>query len=197
MSIIGFIVVGDRTSHGGLVVSGDITFTIDGQPVARVGDKVYCPRCKQMTTIATSRFPTTFDLGQMMAYDQDSTSCGALLYSRHNNHAGWDDGGPEDGIESVPASALAASPGDESDPREPLRFREHFVLHDEDGNTVANVPYSVTTGEGNTFNGETDSEGRTSVIWTDSPDAVDVTVLPKPSAGDDPYHYSEDAADSY
>lgn len=43
MSIVGFIVVGDRTSHGGVVVSGDITCTIDGQPVARVGDKVFCP----------------------------------------------------------------------------------------------------------------------------------------------------------
>ncbi len=189
MSIVGFIVVGDRTSHGGVVVSGDITFTIDGQPVARVGDKVFCPRCKTMTTIVTSRFPSIFDLGQKMAYDQDSTSCGALLYSRHNNHAGWDDGGPE--------SETASPSYQEGEQSAPLRFREHFVLHDEGGNVVANVPYAVTTGEGNTFEGETDAEGRTSVIWTDSPDAVDVTVLPKPAAGDDPYHYSEDVADSY
>lgn len=195
MSIIGFIVVGDRTSHGGTVVSGDITFTIDGQPVARVGDKVFCPRCKTMTTITTSRFPSIFDLGQTMAYDQDSTSCGALLYSRHNNHAGWDDG-TEGGTGNAAAATAEALAG-ESGPSKPLRFREHFVLHDEDGKVVANVPYSVTTGEGNTFDGETDSEGRTSVIWTDSPDAVDVIVLPKQAAGDDPYHYSEDSADSY
>lgn len=193
MSIIGFIVMGDRTSHGGTVISGDITFTIDGRPVARVGDKVFCPRCKVMATIATSRFPSIFDLGQTMAYDQDSTSCGALVYSRHNNHAGWDDGGAE----STPASSPTAAAVDEYQPSGPLRFREHFILHDDAGKIAANVPYSATTGEGNTFEGETDSEGRTGVIWTDSPDAVDVKVLPKASATDDPYHYSENETDSY
>ena len=197
MSIIGFIVIGDRTSHGGLVMSGDITFRIDGQPVARVGDKVFCPRCKVMTTIATSRFPSIFDLGQTMAYDQDSTSCGALLYSRHNNHAGWDDGGPEGAADSATASApISMLPG-EQQKNEALRFREHFILHDDEGNVSANVPYSVTTGEGNTFEGETDAEGRTDVIWTASPDPIDFTVLPKKNEADDPYHYDEQASGDY
>ena len=34
MAIIGFIVMGDRTSHGGVVMSGDPTWTVDGQPIA-------------------------------------------------------------------------------------------------------------------------------------------------------------------
>ena len=89
MSIIGFIVLGDRTSHGGVVISGDPTWTIDGQPVARQGDKVTCPRCKRVSTIVSSRFPTVIDLGKPMAYDQDMTDCGAVIYSRHNNHAGY------------------------------------------------------------------------------------------------------------
>lgn len=195
MSIIGFIVVGDRTSHGGLVISGDITFTIDGQPVARVGDKVFCPRCKTMTTIATSRFPSIFDLGQTMAYHQDSTSCGALLYSRHNNHAGWDDGVPEGGeADSAAVSSSESQLDMKRQKNAPLRFREHFILHDDEGNVSANVPYSVTTGEGNTFEGESDAEGRTDVIWTDSPEAVDFTVLPKKNAAVDPYHFDEQEA---
>lgn len=71
MAIIGFIVVGDRTSHGGTVVSGDMTYTIDGQPIARIGDKVFCPRCKKSTVIVTSRFPTASAFGQALAYDQE------------------------------------------------------------------------------------------------------------------------------
>lgn len=88
MAIIGFIVIGDRASHEGTVTSGDATFTVDGQPIARLGDKVVCPRCKTTASIATSRFPTASAFGQEPAYDQNAPSCGALLISRHNQHSG-------------------------------------------------------------------------------------------------------------
>jgi uncharacterized Zn-binding protein involved in type VI secretion len=38
------IVVGDRTSHGGRVVSGSETHTIDGKRIARLFDLVDCPQ---------------------------------------------------------------------------------------------------------------------------------------------------------
>ena len=37
------IVVGDSTSHGGVVISGSPTSQLDGKAVARRGDKVDCP----------------------------------------------------------------------------------------------------------------------------------------------------------
>lgn len=101
--------MGDRTSHRGTVVSGDMTFTIDGQPVARIGDKVFCPRCSKTTVIVTSRFPTVSAFGQNVAYDQDSTTCGALLNSRHNGHAGWEAEGSD--VASGSSSAAGASAG--------------------------------------------------------------------------------------
>lgn len=189
MAIIGFIVVGDRTSHGGTVVSGDSTFTIDGQPIARIGDKVFCKRCMKSTVITTSRFPTVSAFGQNMAYDQDSTSCGALLYSRHNGHAGWEADGEVSATPKAPVDMDAV--GTEILASKPLRFQEHFILHDGDGNLMSNVPYVVTTGEGKTFEGDTDAEGRTAVVWTDSPDALDVQVGDRPTNTDDPYHYDE------
>jgi uncharacterized Zn-binding protein involved in type VI secretion len=63
MAIIGFIVLGDRTSHGGTVISADPAWTIDEQPVARVGDKVSCPRCKRTSTIVSSRFSVVWTTG--------------------------------------------------------------------------------------------------------------------------------------
>ncbi len=189
MPIIGFIVVGDRTSHGGVVVSGDTTCTLDGQPLARVGDAVFCNRCMKSTVIVTSRFPTGSAFGQALAYDQDSTSCGALLYSRHNGHAGWNTEGGDSATQSAPLDVDAI--GNEVMVSKALRFQEHFILHDGNGNLMANVPYVVTTGEGKTFEGETDADGRTVVVWTDSPDAVDVNVGDQASETDDPYHYDE------
>ena len=40
-----FIVLGDTTTHGGTVITawGEGRWTIDGKPVACVGDKVICP----------------------------------------------------------------------------------------------------------------------------------------------------------
>jgi uncharacterized Zn-binding protein involved in type VI secretion len=91
MSIVGFIVIGDRTSHGGTVISGDPVWTIDGQPVARIGDQVTCPRCKRTSTITYSLYPSVLTNGKPTAYDQAVTDCGAIVYSRHNGHAGWSD----------------------------------------------------------------------------------------------------------
>jgi uncharacterized Zn-binding protein involved in type VI secretion len=63
MSIIGLIVVGDTISHGGTVLTGDPTWTVDGIPVARVGNSVFCPLCQRTTVIVSSRFPTLTDNG--------------------------------------------------------------------------------------------------------------------------------------
>ena len=39
-----FIVMGDRTSHGGTVISADMTMDICGKPMVRVGDLTVCPK---------------------------------------------------------------------------------------------------------------------------------------------------------
>lgn len=184
MAIIGFIVLGDRTSHGGVVISGDPIWTIDGQPVARIGDKVTCPRCKRVSSIVSSRFPAVTHFGQPMAYDQDMTDCGAVIFSHHNDHAGW-------GEKSNDETA-AVPPVENYVPKQAPLFQEHFVLrNNETGAPKTGVPYTITTGEGNIFEGETDAEGRTGVVWTDSPLPVEVVTRPKPAEVDDPYHYAE------
>jgi uncharacterized Zn-binding protein involved in type VI secretion len=77
-----FIVVGDKTDHGGVVVAGSAATTIDGKPIARVGDKVTCPRRGHggMTVIASGD-PTCVVDGQPAARHGDKTACGATLLS--------------------------------------------------------------------------------------------------------------------
>lgn len=194
MAIIGFIVLGDRTSHGGAVISADPTWTIDGQPVARVGDKASCPRCKRTVTIVTSRFSTMIDMGQPAAFDQDRTDCGALVYSRHNGHAGHDDGQGDTAAASAasPAAASAAAAEESYMPRRAPRFEEHFALRDSaTGEPLKGWLYSVTTADGQQIEGETDQQGRTQVVWTDSPAPVQITARPPTRPGGDPYHVAD------
>jgi uncharacterized Zn-binding protein involved in type VI secretion len=72
-----FIVIGDKTSHGGTVVGGATTATTHGKQVARVGDKVSCPKCGS-TTIATGD-NSMIVMGQPVARHGDKTACGATL----------------------------------------------------------------------------------------------------------------------
>lgn len=72
-----FIVIGDKTSHGGTVVGGTSTATTHGKQIARVGDKVTCPKCGS-TTIATGD-NSMIVMGQPVARHGDKTACGATL----------------------------------------------------------------------------------------------------------------------
>jgi hypothetical protein len=119
-----------------------------------------------------------------MVYDQDMTDCGALLYSRHNGHAGWGENGSDDPATAVPIEDYL--------PRQAPRFQEHFVLrNNQTGELLAGVPYTIKTGDGKTIKGETDEQGRTDVVWTDSPLPVEVVVHEKSAEDADPYHYDD------
>ena len=77
-----FIVLGDRTSHGGTVISADFTGDINGKYLARVGDMVACPRkgCRGTFPIVTGA-PDMLSMGQAPARHGDKTACGATLIS--------------------------------------------------------------------------------------------------------------------
>lgn len=72
-----FIVIGDTTSHGGTVLAGSTVSTTHGKQIARVGDKVSCPKCGS-TVIANGDSTMIVD-GQPVARHGDKTACGATL----------------------------------------------------------------------------------------------------------------------
>jgi uncharacterized Zn-binding protein involved in type VI secretion len=78
--------LGDPTSHGGKVISVAAThFTVDGIPVARVGDVCSCPiKGHNGSTIAEGSSHHSID-GIAVAYDGHKTSCGAVLQSTVEN----------------------------------------------------------------------------------------------------------------
>lgn len=77
-----FIVIGDRTNHGGVVVQASAVTDTNGKQIARVGDKVTCPKKGHGgTTVIASGDATMIIDGQAAARHGDVTACGAMLLS--------------------------------------------------------------------------------------------------------------------
>ena len=72
--------IGDQTSHRGVVIEGAPTTDTAGIRIARVGDKVSCP-VHRITVIATGD-PTCIIDGRPAARHGDTTSCGAVLIAK-------------------------------------------------------------------------------------------------------------------
>ncbi|QEM82543.1 PAAR domain-containing protein [Halomonas binhaiensis] len=73
------ILVGDSTSHGGTVLEGASSTFVQGKSVARVGDKVSCPKNGHSPAVIVSGDATTLIDGKPVARHGDKCSCGAAL----------------------------------------------------------------------------------------------------------------------
>jgi uncharacterized Zn-binding protein involved in type VI secretion len=77
-----FIVVGDKTDHGGVVIQGSPASDAAGKFISRVGDKVTCPiNGHGGVTVIASGDPTCIIDGAAAARHGDKTACGATLLS--------------------------------------------------------------------------------------------------------------------
>ena len=74
--------LGDPTDHGGSVESVSARhFTVDGVPVARVGDRCSCPVRGHGRCVIAEGDPAFTIGGLPVAFDGHRTSCGAALRS--------------------------------------------------------------------------------------------------------------------
>lgn len=78
------ILVGDATSHGGVVISGSPTTTTQGRPIARVGDMVTCPLCKPHVFPIVEGLSMFTDNHMAVALHGHKTACGATLIATTN-----------------------------------------------------------------------------------------------------------------
>jgi uncharacterized Zn-binding protein involved in type VI secretion len=78
------ITVGDKTDHGGTVISGSPTHDIHGRAIARLGDKVDCPQSPPggkshgINKIVTAHDTLTAN-GVPVAVEGCTTECGCKL----------------------------------------------------------------------------------------------------------------------
>jgi uncharacterized Zn-binding protein involved in type VI secretion len=71
------IALGDKTDHGGEVIEASGVTDRHGKRIARVGDKVQCPKKGHGTTSLVEGDLTFLIDGQGAAYHGCKTSCGA------------------------------------------------------------------------------------------------------------------------
>jgi uncharacterized Zn-binding protein involved in type VI secretion len=71
----------DTTTHGGRVITSSDNWTVDGRPVARVGDMVMCPQCNNQAYPIVQGDGTITQDGRPVAFEGHLTACGARLIS--------------------------------------------------------------------------------------------------------------------
>lgn len=76
----GVIRMGDRTTHGGRVLTASSGTMVSGKPAALAGDMTSCPQCKGTFPINSGSSGNRHK-GKQYAYDRDTTACGARLIS--------------------------------------------------------------------------------------------------------------------
>jgi uncharacterized Zn-binding protein involved in type VI secretion len=77
----GIIRIGDKTTGGGVVLSGSPGLIFDGIGVARVGDPVSCPLPGHGRTVIAEGHPTFRDNGISVAFQGHLCACGCALIS--------------------------------------------------------------------------------------------------------------------
>lgn len=76
----GVIRLGDKTSHGGQVISASSGTVVMGKAAALADDMTACPQCKGVFPIKPDGSGARHE-GKAYAYSDDTTACGAKLIS--------------------------------------------------------------------------------------------------------------------
>jgi len=165
--------LGDSTSHGGKVIEGSESDICMGKPIAFIGHKVQCPKCKGIFPIVEGAQTTTF-YGKGVALAGMHTACGAVLIASQFTDTVELGGGAasatrprkiadqtyvsEASSESEHASA-AQMVSTES------RFDDRFTLLDADsGEPLSFTEYAIRRATGEFEYGTSDADGRTHLL---------------------------------
>jgi uncharacterized Zn-binding protein involved in type VI secretion len=161
-----FIVLGDRTNHGGEVLEGDPSTTINGKPVARVGDKVSCPIPGHGTNSIVEGAADTLISDKPVALHGHKTACGATLISSQML-VSWQAGSAGSGANPGSAPAAMAEKHD-----------EQFQLRGADGKPLANAKYLILSSGGQIIEGTTDANGYTQRVKTPAAEQLEIYLVP-------------------
>lgn len=79
--MLAIVRIGDKTTHGGAVLTGSCTMKFGGIGVARKGDKVSCPKEVHGPTTIVEGNPDYLDQGVPVAFHGHKCGCGCTLIS--------------------------------------------------------------------------------------------------------------------
>lgn len=183
-----FIVIGDQTDHGGVVVGATMTTDTHGKRLARVGDQVTCPKKGHGTTVIVTGDPTMIVDGAPVARHGDKCACGATLISSQvvSTVGGGGGGGSSAGVSANAAQAGVSRAAGLISSLLPENhdYDIHFVVRDEDtGQPLPKVSYKITLEDGRSITGVTDARGLTDTISSNTKQKATLEV----------HHYGNDS----
>lgn len=160
-----FIVVGDRTDHGGVVVGSTMTTDTHGKRLARVGDQVTCPKKGHGTTVIVTGDPTMIVDGAPVARHGDKCACGATLISSQMVSGIGDGGG---GATSRSTSTCDGHTGVGVVVQSIAQARQYddrlVLIDDATGHPLVKVEYAIRRVSGEVEFGTTDESGHTHLL---------------------------------
>jgi uncharacterized Zn-binding protein involved in type VI secretion len=161
-----FIVFGDQTDHGGVVIEASVMTDTHGKGIARVGDQVTCPKRNHGTTVIVTGDPTTIIDGRAAARHGDKCACGAtLISSQFVSTVGAGGAASSQAASATQAERARASGLISSLLPQNHQFDIHFVVRDEKtGDALPKVSYRITLEDGTSITGVTDENGLTDKI---------------------------------
>lgn len=159
-----FIVLGDRTDHGGVVIGSTQTTDTFGQRLARVGDQVTCPKKGHGTTVIVTGDPTMIVDGAPVARHGDKCACGAtLIFSQVVS--GVSEGPGSQFSATVRASVNPLAPRPIATAAKPLGFDDRFRLIDQETQSpLPHTAYAIRRASGSIEHGITDHHGDTHLL---------------------------------
>lgn len=165
-----FIVLGDPTDHGGQVIEASMVSITHGRGIARVGDRVTCPKKGHGTTVIVTGDPTMIIDGKPAARHGDKCACGATLLSTQAVSTTSDGGVSNPQAASAAQAAQAAASGYvDQEARKEVNFDEQTQLVVSNGTAVlVGLPWFIKASDGRTFSGRLDENGELPRIFTDS-----------------------------
>ena len=186
--------VGDRTSHGGTVLEGSPTDICMGKPIAFIGHKTLCPKCKGTFPIVDGVLTTTF-YGKGVAVAGMKTSCGAVLIaSQFTDIVGWSSGSSGKPSKTSERHATTSGTSTHTDQNssmpiaggihaasEEFEIEQYYSLTDGQGNSLPHYRYDLFVDGALYTQARTYSSGQTAATTRNSHTRL-VTWLSKDSA---------------
>lgn len=145
-----FIVLGDQTDHGGVVIEASQMSNTHGKGIARVGDHVTCPKRGHGTTVIVTGDPTMIIDGKPAARHGDKCACGATLISSQavstvgGGGSGTNGGNPESQTSAAfSAGVFAAYGGGHANEGDEEIIEQYYSLLDANGQPVQGYRYNL------------------------------------------------------
>lgn len=148
--------MGDKTSHGGTVLEGSLSDICMGKPIAFIGHKTQCPKCRGVFPIVEGVLTTTF-YGKGVAVAGMRTACGAVLIaSQFTDVVEWSTGAgsnarqPSSRSGATSAASTAAIPrndtsatGPDQNSTDDIEIEQYYSLTDVQGKHLPEYRYDL------------------------------------------------------